>query len=282
MTTPAIAKPRPATAHPPPKRLVRQRPLHEAAVDRLRDMIIEGDLRVGERLHELNLAEALNISRTPVREAVKLLASEGLVELLPGRGARVAALSAKTIGELLEVIAGVERHACELAAERMTARELDRLQRMHERMAQRHRSGDLHDYFKLNNEIHVAIVACANNAILETTHASLIIKARRGRHAALASQARWSEAMAEHELLMQAFVDRDGRKAGEIMFQHDLRTREVVREMLGAGVESSATPDFASTRRGRAGPNAKTGAASSPRGSSVSPVRAHAETPRRR
>ncbi|WP_158818972.1 GntR family transcriptional regulator [Methylocapsa sp. S129] len=237
MTTENILKRRPPTERPAPnveKRPARQRPLHEAAVDRLRDMIIEGDLAVGERLHEFNLAEALNVSRTPVREAVKLLATEGLVELLPGRGARVAALSAKTISELLEVIGGIERHACELAAERMTSRELARLQRMHERMALHHQAGNLHEYFKLNNEIHVAIVAAAKNAILEATHASLILKARRGRHAALASQARWTEAMAEHDLLMKAFAERDGRKAGEIMFQHDLRTGEVVRQMLKA------------------------------------------------
>lgn len=227
---PVIERPAPEAA----KRAARQRPLHEAVVDRLRDMIIEGELRVGERLHEFNLAETLNVSRTPVREAVKLLATEGLVELLPGRGARVAALSAKTITDLLEVIGGIERHACELAAERMTARELAKLSRMHERMAGYHQAGNLHDYFKLNNEIHVAIVAAAKNATLATTHAALILKARRGRHAALASQARWAEAMAEHELLMKAFAERDGRKAGEIMLQHDLRTREVVQRILEA------------------------------------------------
>lgn len=228
------ANPTEAPAPTPGKLVVRQRPLHEAVVDRLRDMIIEGELRVGDRLHEFNLAETLKVSRTPVREAVKLLATEGLVELLPGRGARVAALSAQTISDLLEVIGGIERHACELAAERMTARDLAKLSRMHERMAGYHKAGNLHDYFKLNNEIHVAIVAAAKNVTLGETHAALLLKARRGRHTALESQARWAEAMAEHELLMQAFQERDGSKAGAIMLQHDLRTREVVRMILRA------------------------------------------------
>ena len=129
--------------------------------DRLRDMIIEGDLAVGERLHAANLAAALAVSRTPIREAVKLLAAEGFVDLLPGRGARVAALSAKTIGELLETIAGIERHAAELAAERMSAREFDRLRRLHDKMAADYRAGDLRAYFKRNNAIHAAIVAAA-------------------------------------------------------------------------------------------------------------------------
>jgi DNA-binding GntR family transcriptional regulator len=89
-----------------------------------------------------------------------------------------------------------------------------------------------HDYFKLNHALHLLIVVFSKNAILQSTHASLIAKARRGRHTALASQARWIEAMAEHELLMQAFADRNGRKAGEIMLQHDRRTGAVVLELL--------------------------------------------------
>jgi DNA-binding GntR family transcriptional regulator len=210
----------------------RQKPLHEAAVERLRDMIVEGDLAVGERLHDAYLAEVLNVSRTPIREAIKLLATEGLVELLPGRGARVAALSIESVNELFEVIAGIERHACELAAARMSSRDLEKLQRMHERMANHHRAGERHDYFKLNHEIHLAIVAASKNATLQSTHASLIVKARRGRYTALASQERWIEAMAEHELLMKAFGDRDSHKAGEIMLAHDRRTGAVVLQLL--------------------------------------------------
>lgn len=219
--------------------ILRQKPLHEAAVERLRDMIIEGELAVGERLHDGNLAEILSVSRTPVREAIKLLATEGLVELLPGRGARVADLSIASVSELFEVIAGIERHACELAAVRMSPRELEKLQKMHDRMAEHHRAGERHDYFKLNHELHLAVVANSKNAILQSTHAALIVKARRGRYTALASQARWKEAMTEHELLMQAFADRDAQKAGEIMLQHDRRTGEVVLHLL----QNSGTVD---------------------------------------
>ena len=221
-----------ATTNKAGRRRPQQRPLHEGVADRLRDMIIEGDLAVGERLHAANLAGALAVSRTPIREAVKLLAAEGFVDLLPGRGARVAALSAKTIGELLETIAGIERHAAELAALRMSGRELDRLRRLHDKMAADYRAGDLRAYFKRNNAIHAAIVAAAKNTVLEAAHAALLLRARRGRLAALASRARWAEAMAEHELLMEALAARDGRKAGEIMFQHDLRTREVIGQIL--------------------------------------------------
>src|SRR3984885_1787394 len=164
----------------------RAKPLHESVVERLRDMIVEGDLAAGERLHDANLAATLQVSRTPIREAIKLLATEGLVDLLPGRGARVSDFSIDDIKQLFEAIAGIERNACELAAERMTDRDLEKLRRLHERMARHHAAG--------------------------------------ARYAALSSKGRWIEAMAEHERLMVALAGHDARRAGEIMHQHDLGT----------------------------------------------------------
>lgn len=212
----------------------RPRPLHEEVVDRLRDMIVEGDIATGARLHEVSLAETLNVSRTPLREALKLLASEGLVELLPGRGARVAALSPEMVAELFEVISGIERQAAELAATRITPRDYEKLRRLHEQMGAHHAAGERHDYFRLNHEIHVALVAAAKNGILQATHAALLAKARRGRYAALGSEERWSEAFAEHEALMAALADRDAERAGRIIQQHVRRTGEVVSGMLKA------------------------------------------------
>src|SRR5471030_1447902 len=87
MSKPASRTPKTTAA------IARPKPLHEAAIERLRDMIVEGDLAAGERLNDAKLAALLQVSRTPIREAIKLLANEGLVELLPGRGARVAVLA---------------------------------------------------------------------------------------------------------------------------------------------------------------------------------------------
>lgn len=169
--------------------IARPKPLHETVVERLRNMIVEGELASGERLHEANFATVLQVSRTPIREATKLLAAEGLVDLLPGRGARVSELSVEDILDLFETIAGVERHACELAAERMSERDLDRLQRAHKRMARHHAAGERQPYFKLNHEIHLAIVEASKNATLQGIHASLMSRAQRARYAALSSHA---------------------------------------------------------------------------------------------
>jgi DNA-binding GntR family transcriptional regulator len=232
---PRTAARRPAAA------IARPKPLHEAVVERLRDMIVEGDLAAGERLNDAKLAALLNVSRTPIREAIKLLASEGLVELLPGRGARVDAMPLDSVGELLEVIAGLERHACEIAAERMSAREFDNLRRLHERMARHFAAGERRPYFKLNQEIHLGLVSASGNATLRGLHAALIARARRIRYAALQSEARWSEAMGEHEALMRALGARDARRAGEIMQEHDRRTARAILARLGceAGIARS-------------------------------------------
>jgi DNA-binding GntR family transcriptional regulator len=224
--------------HHPPKRKVapidRARPLHEEVCDRLRDMIIEGEVETGERLHEASLSEVLNVSRTPLREALKLLANEGLVDLLPGRGARVSALSPESVGELFEVVSGLERLAVELAATRMSARDMERLQRMHDKMAAHFAAGQRPEYFALNHDIHVAIVAASRNQTLVAAHSALMAKARRSRYTALASEERWKEAMGEHEALMTALRQRDAKRAGEILFAHDRRTGETTRDILEA------------------------------------------------
>ncbi len=211
-------------------------------------MIVEGELASGVRLHDANLARILQVSRTPIREATKLLAAEGLVDLLPGRGARVSELSIDDILDLFEAIAGVERHACELAAERMNQRDLDKLQRLHKRMARHHAEGERQPYFKLNHEIHFAIVEASKNTTLQAIHASLMSRARRARYAALASHARWTEAMGEHERIMAALVERDPRRAGEIMRQHDLGT---ARSIVAALKPRSNDSDVALSGRER-------------------------------
>eukprot|EP01037_Dinobryon_pediforme_P010660 gene10660-10732_t len=212
--------------------IIRPEALHQQVQDRLRDMIIEGEILAGERLHEIELAAKLNVSRTPLREAVKLLATEGLVDLLPGRGARVSSLSPEAVGELFEVISGLERLAAELAAIRMSDKVFQHLQRLHNKMALHFAAGNRHDYFLLNHKIHVDIVAASQNATLIATHATLMIKARRGRYAALASQDRWVEAMHEHDALMDAFKAKNAQLAGEILFSHDRRTAETVKAFL--------------------------------------------------
>jgi DNA-binding GntR family transcriptional regulator len=147
------------------------------------------------------------------------------VDLIPGRGARVSGFSIEQVRELFEAIAGVERNASELAAERMTEREFDKLKRLHERMARHHAASERQPYFRLNQEVHLAIVAAAKNADLQAIHASLISRARRAR-------------------LMAALADRDGPLAGAIMHKHDLGTAAA----MVAALNKACPPALAQVR----------------------------------
>jgi DNA-binding GntR family transcriptional regulator len=217
---------------PTGKRQIHRQSLHAQAVDRLRDMIVEGELASGSRIVEAALCEALDISRTPLREALKVLAAEGLIELLPHRGARVTVVTAAEAGDLFEVIASLEGLAAELATSRMTAADLERLEALHLRMEQHHAARRRHDYFQLNHETHRLIVALSGNAVLAVTHERLLVRARRARYLAILSQERWDEAMREHHEIMVVFRARDSARAGALWRRHVQRTGEVVKRTL--------------------------------------------------
>jgi len=217
------------------RRSIERRSLHREVADQIRDMIVEGELPPGERVNEGALCEQFGISRTPLREALKVLASEGLVELRPNRGTRVSAITPEEVGELFEVVSGIERLAGELAALRMTERDNERLKALHERMERHYEAGERHEYFRLNQQIHNTIVSLAGNSVLEATHASLMMRVRRARYMAIQSPDRWHESVQEHRAIMQALEARDSAGAGELILHHVLRTGEVVKQFFVSG-----------------------------------------------
>jgi len=222
------------------RRSIARRSLHREVADQIREMIIGGELLPGERVAEGALCEQFGISRTPLREALKVLASEGLVELRPNRGTRVTAITAEEVGELFEVVSGIERTAGELAAQRMTERDLDRLRALHERMERHYRAGERQEYFRLNQQVHNSIVSLAGNSVLETTHAGLMVRIRRARYMAIQSQQRWDESVAEHQAILDALADRDSARAGQLILAHVRRTGEVVKGFVLAAVGGRA------------------------------------------
>jgi DNA-binding GntR family transcriptional regulator len=189
-------------------------------------------LRPNEKLVEAELCARLGVSRTPLREALKVLDNEGLIAILPHRGARVTEITPEEAGDLFEVLASLEGLAAELATQRMAEQDLARLEERHLRMRQYHSARRRHDYFKLNHKIHQLIVTLSGNTVLAATHTRLMVQARRSRYMAILSQARWNEAMDEHHVVMEAFRDRDAEKAARIWRQHVLRTGEVVRATI--------------------------------------------------
>jgi len=208
--------------------------LHAQALGTLREMIITGELKAGERLAEAAVCELLGISRTPLREALKLLAAEGLVELRPNRGATIAPLHADEIEALFEAVSGIERISAELAAKRMTPREIAHLHALQARMEEHFEREQRSAYFRLNQEIHQRIVAGAKNEVLTSTHASLLARAERARYLALATHDRWDQSVEEHRHILEALEQGRSEEAGRLLAEHVAHTGEAVSANLAA------------------------------------------------
>src|SRR6266704_1749545 len=217
--------------------------LHDEILTRLRDHIVEGNIPDGGRVPERQLCEMLGISRTPLREALKVLASEGLVELLPNRGARVRQLSEHELGELFDVMGGLEGLAGRLACENITDAEIAEIERLHYEMYGFYLHRDMHGYFRVNQLIHRKIVEASRNAALKSTYANFAGRIRRIRYSAnfARKRERWAEAMREHETILEALRRRAGSELSDILFLHLRNKRTAAVEHLKA--DSVAAPE---------------------------------------
>ena len=197
-----------------------RRPLHEEAVGRLRELIVQGELPPGERLNERLLCQQLGISRTPLREAIKLLASEGLVSLSPNRGAQVAPLEAARLAETLCVMGALEALAGELACKHAPDAQIAEVAALHAEMVAKHARGDLASYFRYNQAIHLKIVEASGNATLAHTYRQLNANVLRARYMANLSRERWDEAVREHEKILAALTARDASRLRRLLEDH--------------------------------------------------------------
>lgn len=209
-------------------RRIRTPSLAQEAYEVLQHMIVRGELPPGERLVEPALCERLGISRTPLREAIKRLANEGLIVLRRNRNAMVSRIDARELEHLFEVEAGIESLAVGLAAARMTNTELKKLETLQERLEQRLAKGDRDGYFEINQRIHTLLVAGAKNPILEETHRHLLGRLERARYLALNRIGRWQESAEEHRAILDALKARDAVRARLLLDEHIQHTGEIV------------------------------------------------------
>ncbi|MDH5557247.1 MAG: GntR family transcriptional regulator [Alphaproteobacteria bacterium] len=217
-----------------------RRPLHEEAAERLRDMILEGNLAPGERITEQSLCDRMGFSRTPLREAIKTLTSEGLILLQPNRGATVALLSLDDIEDTFRVIGALEALAGEMACSNVRDDDIAEIRVLHYQMALHRTRGERLEYFKLNQRIHEKIVELSGNAVLLETHKRLGGRIRRHRFAANVSAERWDQAIREHEEMLDALAARDGKKLSEILRRHLDNKRTAAENATATERQSSA------------------------------------------
>ncbi|MFN0163370.1 MAG: GntR family transcriptional regulator [Burkholderiales bacterium] len=208
--------------------------LHAAVATRLRDMIIEGQLAPGARLNERVLAEALEVSRTPLREAFKMLAGEGLIELQPNRGAVVARMGTAEIAAAFDVIGALEGLAGELACRHITEDELAEIRALQFDMLASHARRDLPGYFRANMRIHALINAAARNPVLTETFGRLNSRIHAKRYRSNLTNERWEGAVAEHADMLKLLEARDGAKLRALLEAHLRRKRDTILAELAA------------------------------------------------
>ncbi|MCC6212619.1 MAG: GntR family transcriptional regulator, partial [Burkholderiales bacterium] len=174
----------------------------------------------GARLNERLLTGQLGVSRTPLREAFKVLATEGLVELLPNRGAVVTQLDAARLAEALAVMGALEALAGELACANATDAQIKEIRALHYEMLAYHARGDLAGYFKFNQAIHLKIVKYSGNATLANIYRQLNGNVRRARYMANLSKERWDAAVREHGEILAALGARDVKRIKALLSDH--------------------------------------------------------------
>jgi len=217
---------------------IRSTVLHEQVARKLRALLVEGRIPAGAKLNERELSELLNVSRTPLREAIKMLAAEGLAELLPNRGAVAVSLTEADVLNTFEVMAGLEAQSGELAAQRITPQELAEIQAMHFEMLAAFTRRDLSAYYAINSRIHGAISAAAKNPVLAAVYQQVNARLQALRFRSNQDEEKWKRAMKEHDRMIEALAKRDAAGMREVLLTHLTNKRDVVLEQLRAAQAS--------------------------------------------
>lgn len=200
----------------------------------LRHMIVEGELRPGSKMAEQKLCAHFGVSRTPLREAFKVLSAEGLVRLLPNRGATVARITRAKAEEIIPMLGALEAFAGELACARIDDEWVVRIQRMHKQMVDHYRRGEERSYDDLSRAIREAIFDAANNQTLFDIHSMLQSRLRSQFFGSPKAPAEWAAAVEDHERMMEALEARDGAQFAIIARRHMRHTADLVRKALDA------------------------------------------------
>jgi DNA-binding GntR family transcriptional regulator len=209
-------------------RKIEARPLHQDVADRIREMIRKGQLEQGQRISEVAFCEELGISRTPLREAFRVLAAEGLVEVVPRRGARISRPSIAEIQDMFAVMEALEGLCARIAAERLSEGDLARLEILHAALERAYARRDEEAYIQANHAYHEFVQELTHNATLNGIVNGLRQKIFLYRYRQLYQPDRFDQSIREHRALLEAFRRRDPAGAEELMKEHLRRQCEAL------------------------------------------------------
>ncbi len=216
--------------------------LHDQVAERIRALIFDRQIAPGAFIDENVLAEQWQISRTPLREALKVLAAEGLVELVPRRGCRVIEITETDADELFPVMALLEGRCAFEATAHMSEADLRELQRMHDELEHTAAAQDVDGYYKANHLFHSFVQRMANNRWLDRVTADLrkFVRMLRGRQ--LVFPGRIDASINEHRVLIAAMLARDGMRAERAMHDHllaQLAALKALRKMESEAIKNA-------------------------------------------
>ena len=193
---------------------------HVQIADMLRDMIMTGKLEEGDKVNEGELCETMGISKTPLREALRVLSVEGLIRLVPNRGAFVTKPTFEEIAEMFAVMSLLEGFCAREACERMTPRDFVRLEKLHAKLEESFERRDQEEYIRINNQYHSFVQEIAGNRTLNQIVAGLRKKILLYRFQSLNLPVRFERSIREHRDLLEAFRQRDHTRAETLMRAH--------------------------------------------------------------
>jgi DNA-binding GntR family transcriptional regulator len=218
--------------------------LHDFVVQKLRGMIIDGKLKPGALIDEMAFGAKLGVSRSPVREALKVLRAERIVEFRPRQGARVIQLTPRAVRDLYEVLANLEATAVRLVCDRASDTAIREMIDLNEAMRMHFERRNLRLYMAANQEIHERLVAASANLVLEEVYSRVTTRARMARFGVEMTAERWAQAMQEHDKLAEALTRRAGAEAAKIVHDHAVAVSEVLcRQLERNFLHAEAGPD---------------------------------------
>ena len=194
------------------------RALYEEVAELLRQRIFSRELTPGSWIDELKLAEEYGISRTPLREALKVLATEGLVTMKVRRGAYVTEVSERDLADVYHLLALLESDAAGVVAAQATPQQLKELQGLHDELEKA--AGNRERFFEINEAFHMRLLEIANNRWRDQMVADLRKVMKLNRHNSLLKSGRIEESLAEHRAIMQALAARDAEATAQRMREH--------------------------------------------------------------
>lgn len=214
---------------------IETRTLHQEVVDQVREMIRRGQLVKGQKIDEKFLCESMGVSRTPVRESLRILHSQGLIDLIPHKGAFVREPPIEEIRDMFEVMSLLEGMCARVDTQKMNEKDLKKIEALHQRLEGHYRNLDHEAYLDTNNVLHTFIQELSGNKTLNEVIAGLRQKILLYRQKQLYHKNRFEQSIQEHRDILEAFRKKDAALAEAAMKRHLMKQCEALVELYARG-----------------------------------------------